>query len=855
LTVQAPRQNAAAADLQNLTVSLGDESDSEQDAVSYQVKHLDQMLTIDRSGSMAAPAAAPKMTSAKNAASLFVSAARAGDKLGVVSFSGDDSEPNDDATLDALLQVMNTGNRVQARNQIATLTANGFTSIGDGIADSAAEYPIRGTAIGEDRIVLLSDGMENEGSFWNNVRGAVMGAGIKVDTIALGPLTDQALLQQIASDTGGAYYYVDVSTAGAAATTAHRLDFAGAGGASSLANRLADAFFGSAEDAGDLQRFWDTRGSMPAGTSSEVIDLHEDRMVNAEVAINWPDTKAIPDVRLFDPNGNQVTPGPGVDVNRTDRNVVFQVDDMVRGRWTLKLDNPGTPLPFIAMAAGQEHQGVQLWVSRGTPQKLKERIPDSYRWGEPMPIVASLTDRGGAITDSHVTAHVTHPDGTVLDLPLFDDGNHADSQAGDGIYANTYTRTTDYATRGTDDLADKPNGSYGVRVTADGTAHNGDSFRRIENTSFAVFENGDPSPDSDRDKVADLYEGLHPQCMKVGDPGDVSLDPDNDRLDAFTEWRAGTDPCRPDTDNGGEPDGSELKRGANPFDPRDDALPRPEDPSVISRPIDHLGQPTLKSNTLLIRYPANPTYHVIRLWRSTSAAGPFRRIKDFDSTKRGGRYRDVKLVNGRTYFYKIQGIDFAGNPSTMSPVFSGTPKAHPFAPIGEVEINRGRTYTDSASVRLGLRTDSPVKQMQVSNNGVFKGAAWEPLAPGKAWTLEPGPDGFATVHTRFRDKWGNLSNPVSDEIRVRPGLVSISGQVKPDVPPGDGTMDGIYLWLVEASDLTIVRSNVDGTFTFPALPPGSYEVAARGAGYSTDSPVLLQPGVTTTVPVTCHGTC
>src|SRR3954453_21546808 len=145
--------------------------------------------------------------------------------------------------------------------------------------------------------------------------------------------------------------------------------------------------------------------------------------------------------------------------------------------------------------------------------------------------------------------------------------------------------------------------------------------------------------------------------------------------------------------------------------------------------------------------------------------------------------------------------------------------------------------------------------MQVSNNGVFKGAAWAPLAPGKAWTLEPGPDGFATVHTRFRDKWGNLSNPVSDEIRVRPGLVSISGQVKPDVPPGDGTMDGIYLWLVEASDLTIVRSNVDGTFTFPALPPGSYEVAARGAGYSTDSPVLLQPGVTTTVPVTCHGTC
>ena len=205
LTVQAPALPASAADVQDLTVELGDVSTVSPQSVSYQIRHLDQMLTVDRSGSMLEPAAAPKIDAARNAASLYVDTARSDDKLGVVSFSGNNSEPDDDATLDSLLSTMTPVNRDAARAKVLGLSANGLTSIGDGVFKSAAEFPIRGTAVGEDHIVLLSDGMQNVGRLWNDVRAGVIAAGIKVDTIALGPLTDQALLQQIADDTGGTY--------------------------------------------------------------------------------------------------------------------------------------------------------------------------------------------------------------------------------------------------------------------------------------------------------------------------------------------------------------------------------------------------------------------------------------------------------------------------------------------------------------------------------------------------------------------------------------------------------------------------------------------------------------------------
>ena len=557
LVVQPPSKAAAAPDVQNLVVTLGGVSDTEAGAVRYQIKHLDQVLVIDRSGSMTLPAQSPKIDAARNAASLYVDAARSDDKLGVVSFSGDNTETNDDATLDAMLSTMNTANRDTARAKVLGLVANGWTSIGDGMFKGAGEFPIRGTAVGEDWIVLLSDGMENEGKFWSNVKGGVVAAGIRVDTIALGPLSDQALLQQIATDTGGTYYYVDVSSgvspgpvpsaapAPAPAPAAGTPPLAAAPGGPSLANGLADIYSSTLENANDLQRIWDDRATVGAGTTEvRTIDLGEDKIQHAVLSVNWPDPGNPIRVRLTDPFGNDIVNGfAGAEVIEESTHTVIRMPFMDRGQWTVTLDSAGGgDTPYFAALAGQQTFGAGLYVKVGGPVESKRL--DAYRWGQEMPIVASITDRDGAIRRADVMSSITHPDGTVINLPLLDDGNHGDGTADDGVYANIYTRTTEYAGRGSDDLVDKPNGSYSVRIVAHGKGNFGDEFNRIENAAFSLFENGDPTPDADGDKVADLYESYHP-CMTATDPSDIGLDPDEDGLQSGDEWYFGPTPATP----------------------------------------------------------------------------------------------------------------------------------------------------------------------------------------------------------------------------------------------------------------------------------------------------------------------
>ncbi|NOZ49947.1 MAG: VWA domain-containing protein, partial [Chloroflexi bacterium] len=879
LVAQAPTK--AAAGVYSLRVRLGNlGADTKAGVVNYEKQILDQVLVIDRSGSMLSPAASPKLNAAKNAAGLFVDAARSDDKIGVVSFGGDDVEPNDDAKLEAQLKDVTDANRTAAKNAITSLNTVPavLTSIGDGLEKARNEFVVRGSALGEDWIVLLSDGMENEAAFWTDIRAAILAAGIKVQSIALGPYADQALMQAIATDTGGIYYYVDVAPGTLAAQDASA--------SGNLPNRLADAYASSNEVIRRHERIYETTGTVNRGaTNNHVIALHEGGVEDGIFSINWNDAASAINVRITRPDGSPVSDGVhGVRIFKSSTHYVAQVGAMAAGNWKVEIDGVRGTTDYMLILSGRNRQGAHMRLYFGQYHDDSELYARNGRFlrGLPMPILAALYDNKGAIPGAKVMASVEHPDGTTMDLPLWDDGNHGDGDAGDGIYGNLYTRTTAFSLSG---LPDDPRsvmpqrGSYNVRVDAAGRDNRGDSFNRIRKSAFQIFEGESEKqtdPDADDDGMPTRYERLH-ACLAPFTP-DGDKDPDRDGLLSIEEWKLGTDPCDADTDDGGENDGSEVGRRANPLDPRDDALPRPLDIEVINWHPDHMPPLDLRPNSNLIRYPANAAYEGIRLYRATRPDGPFTLI-DLFRTEPTALYRDTGLRNGVLYFYYIEGVDSLGRSSAPSPIFSGMPEADPVPPIGHITLDLGRYLTTSTRVTLNLGTDDDdVTEMIISNRSDFADAKWQPFQPEVPWELNPLParhlsaaqnsetQSFATVYVKFRDRTGNESTTYYDDIAVASprAMGALTGQAS---LADSNNPTGIFVRLLNYLLAPPEFSDEEGQVFFSPLPPGAYDVQLEHDGYMPEivqgvdveaghlsdfGSVVLQPALRTYLPVIIH---
>lgn len=90
-----------------------------------------------------------------------------------------------------------------AKNAVNSIAFGGWTSIGAGL--QAAGQELIG-APGPKAIVLLSDGYQNRAPWVADVL-PTLPIGTRVHTIALGPQSDQALLQTISEATSGQYYF------------------------------------------------------------------------------------------------------------------------------------------------------------------------------------------------------------------------------------------------------------------------------------------------------------------------------------------------------------------------------------------------------------------------------------------------------------------------------------------------------------------------------------------------------------------------------------------------------------------------------------------------------------------------
>jgi Ca-activated chloride channel family protein len=173
----------------------------------------DVMLVLDVSGSMNATDLQPtRLGAATSAARQFIDSLPDGARVGVVSFS-------QGASVVAPL----SADKQRAENALQRLTADGGTAIGDGLnaaLTQLSQNPADGQAERDPGLViLLSDGESNFGQAPATVAARASQQGVQVDTVGIGqrgtqafvdrqPVgLDESTLQNIASTTGGQYFY------------------------------------------------------------------------------------------------------------------------------------------------------------------------------------------------------------------------------------------------------------------------------------------------------------------------------------------------------------------------------------------------------------------------------------------------------------------------------------------------------------------------------------------------------------------------------------------------------------------------------------------------------------------------
>jgi hypothetical protein len=278
--------------------------------------------------------------------------------------------------------------------------------------------------------------------------------------------------------------------------------------------------------------------------------------------------------------------------------------------------------------------------------------------------------------------------------------------------------------------------------------------------------------DGDKDRLPDWWEG---DCT---DPAknDEAEDPDGDGLVNAQEYFRHTDPCDPDTDNGGESDGSEVSRSNNPLFPKDD----------FTSPPRIKAWPQVGRVHLRLSAPANSPK--LTLYRALTPQGPFTLLVSDVSAP---TYVDTTVTNNTLYCYRATAQGRAV--SAPSNVSCATPKLDPFAPHGEIVLPPGikqpvaRTtlvllegYDDPNTEEhpifdgalLMPADESGLTEMLLSNRGDFAGASWEPYQPTKAWTFAPRADGLATVYVRYKDGAGNESDVAALTVQVDPNLTT-----------------------------------------------------------------------------------
>jgi hypothetical protein len=173
---------------------------------------------------------------------------------------------------------------------------------------------------------------------------------------------------------------------------------------------------------------------------------------------------------LLDPNGTMIDPvlaatDPNVGYYSDKGFLSYEISSPIAGLWTLNLS---TSIAFPEI--------VTYGVSAFEDQYVSLNVLSSSEWinsGQPILLTAELIDNTGAVTNATVTADLTLPDNTVLNITFLDDGLNSDDIAGDGLYSTQFSTTIQI-------------GTYSVDIYANGTTSTASEFERTATISFTA---------------------------------------------------------------------------------------------------------------------------------------------------------------------------------------------------------------------------------------------------------------------------------------------------------------------------------------------------------------------------------
>lgn len=754
LLVQAPNLTNGPKDLEILLNQPGTAttiaSDSETEAVVYDLSNTDNVLVIDRSGSMGW-GTTPSLPAAQAAARLFIDASNSSEGLAVVPYNHDvDPTPLD-------MDVGTLPHRIAAKAFVDGLTASGATSIGDGLDEAADQCTTSLTGNTRCLMILLSDGMENSYLMWSDVMTDVINAG-QVMAIALGPSADETLMQSIATATGGASYYNDVYV-----STRQRAPGAPLFTVDDMYFDLGRTYLSSLARGEERDEFLSEKGVIPlpmvVQTHTVMIDA---TTTEALFALDWNQQGIEMYFRLRKPDGTIISDTvatPYAFEDYTSSHLGWRITAPDPGVWELLVGHQGgakAGVPYQVLVSGHTSLSVELllpdWLetdyTTGQQVPIRALIPIAPGAGVQLADVnegARMAANAAAADSISIIADVTAPDGIMTQVPLFDDGQHDDGKMGDGLYAGVYTLVTQAKEEGEEGETGqisptlKTQGAYRVVLMI-----HGPTFQREVLGSFAVLEGDDSNP---ADGIPDVY-------TQINGPGNE--DPDLDALMTADEYFAGTNPLHSDSDSDDgvlrESDWSEIQNVLDPLDSSDDMILAPETCQV-------LGQDGLN----LLVYDVKPEYDSMRAYGSVDG-GAWNLYVASLPLNTGGVYTDTPVTNGSTYEYQIQAIS-GTHVSALVPCGIANPSANWRPPSAWVSVAVSQTAGVSATLSFGPYEGEDgqadfdaIDEMWITADADSVPApgdpAWQSFAPSVPY--QPGV-GQTAVYVWFKDVGDNLS--------------------------------------------------------------------------------------------------